>query len=109
MHWDCVVFDLDGTVVDSHRYTFEAFRHAVFPWRQDLSDQQIHAAFGPAERVILQQFVPMPQVDVDYDRLKEWYRQHVDEGSVHAGIRAILQELGEQQVGAADHRRGSDG
>jgi pyrophosphatase PpaX len=98
MQFDCVVFDLDGTVVDSHRYTFDAFRHAVAPWCQAPSDEQIHAAFGPAENIILEQFVSAVHVDEAYTRLQEWYGQHVDEVWPHPGIRELLQELGERRV-----------
>ena len=98
VRWECVVFDLDGTVIDSHQYTFEAFRHAVSPWRQDLDDQQIHAAFGPPEHIILQQFVPAAAIDTAYARLQEFYHQHVDEVRTLVGVRSVLRELAEQGV-----------
>jgi|SRR5690554_662614 len=49
-----VVFDLDGTLLDTYRLIFDAFNHA---WAQQgitLSDQEIEARFGPPEPELIQ-------------------------------------------------------
>lgn len=85
-----LVLDFDGTVVDSHAYTFGAIRHAVGPWAPGLSDADIHAQFGPPERVILARWVPAADLDGAYARLQRYYREHAGRVQPHPGLRALL-------------------
>jgi HAD superfamily hydrolase (TIGR01509 family) len=71
-----LVLDLDGTVVDSHAYTFAAFRAALAPCGIVPSDAEVHERFGPPERVILAGFVGATAVDAAYARLQDYYRSH---------------------------------
>lgn len=44
------LLDLDGTIVDTHSFLFDAFRHAVEPFVTRLpTDEEVVATFGPAE------------------------------------------------------------
>ncbi len=87
-----VIFDLDGTVVDSHRYTFEAFRFALAPFRQVPDDAEIFAAFGPPERTILSRLLPAGELDLAYGRLQHYYATHVDELRMHPAMRPLLHD-----------------
>jgi len=94
MRWSCVIFDLDGTILDSHAFTFAAFRHAVSPWGLVPGDAAIHAAFGPSERTILQGLVAPEHVDEAYERLQHWYRAEASRARLHAEIPTVLSALG---------------
>lgn len=49
-----VIFDLDGTLVDSMPHVLEAFAHALAPFRPDLDrDGIFHRLGGPPERTLL--------------------------------------------------------
>jgi len=85
-----LVLDFDGTVVDSHAYTFGAIRHAVGPWAADLADADIHAQFGPPERVILARWVPAADLDAAYARLQLYYREHARHVRPHPALHALL-------------------
>lgn len=87
-----VIFDLDGTIVDSHRYTFAAFRHAVAPFIEPPSDAAIFAAFGPAERIILAQLLPESAVDAAYRRLQAFYTERAGSLDVHPEMRPLLRD-----------------
>jgi HAD superfamily hydrolase (TIGR01509 family) len=87
-----IVFDLDGTVVDSHRYTFAAFRFASSPYRPPPSDAEVFAAFGPSERVILASLVPAHAGDA-YRRLQEYYARHAAGVEMHPEMRPLLRDL----------------
>ena len=90
--YDAVIFDLDGTVVDSHRYTFDAFRHALAPFMTPPDDAAIFAAFGPAERSILARLLPAPAVEPAYRRLQEYYAARVGTLGVHPQLRPLLRD-----------------
>lgn len=94
----CVIFDLDGTLVDSHAYTFAAFRHACSPYRDAPSDAQILAAFGPWERVILSGLLASEHVDAAYARLQSYYARHAGELAVHPAVRPLLGDCVEAGV-----------
>ena len=88
--YEAVIFDLDGTVVDSHRYTFDAFRYAVAPFVPPPDDAAIFAAFGPAEHHILARLLPSDAVETAYGRLHEFYATHVGTIGVHPHLRPLL-------------------
>lgn len=50
-----VVFDLDGTLIDSMPLVLQAFAHALAPYRPDLDEAGIfHKLGGPPERMLLE-------------------------------------------------------
>jgi phosphoglycolate phosphatase/pyrophosphatase PpaX len=54
-----VIFDVDGTLVDSLPLCVEAFRLAVEPIaKRPFSDEEIFAAFGPSDEGTIKIFVP---------------------------------------------------
>jgi phosphoglycolate phosphatase/pyrophosphatase PpaX len=54
-----VIFDVDGTILDSLPLCVEAFRLAVEPVAQrHFSDEEIFAAFGPSDEGTIRIFVP---------------------------------------------------
>jgi len=59
MHLDGMIFDLDGTLTDTFRVCFAAFRDALQPVTgRTYSDEEIMARFGPSEEGMLQRWVP---------------------------------------------------
>jgi HAD superfamily hydrolase (TIGR01509 family) len=85
-----LVFDLDGTLVDSHAYTFAAVRHALAPYGVRPTDAEIHSRFGPPERIILSTFVDADLVAPAYARLQDFYRRHADTLRVHPKLPPLL-------------------
>lgn len=85
-----LVLDLDGTVVDSHAYTFAAFRFALAPFGIAPTDSDIHARFGPPEAVILSTFVPVADVADAYARLQDYYTRHAGAVRAHPALGSIL-------------------
>lgn len=88
----CLILDLDGTVIDSHAYTFAAFRHACAPFRAAPSDTEIYTAFGPYERVILGGLLAPRDVEPAYVRLQEYYSEHAGALVVHPEMRPLLRD-----------------
>jgi HAD superfamily hydrolase (TIGR01509 family) len=94
-----LVLDLDGTLVDSHAYTFAAMRWALSPFGVAPTDAEIHACFGPPEPVILASFVAAADVAAAYIRLQDYYRRHAGALCVQPKLPGLL---------AAAHRAGVD-
>ncbi len=86
----CLILDLDGTVVDSHAYTFAAFRYACAPFRSVPEDAEIYACFGPAELEILRRLVGPEQADAANHRLQGYYAAHVGDVPSHPEVTKIL-------------------
>jgi phosphoglycolate phosphatase-like HAD superfamily hydrolase len=86
----CLILDLDGTVIDSHDYTFAAFRHACSPFRDPPDDEEIYERFGPDEPVILRDLVGERAVAAACERLHQYYAKHVADVRVHPEIPALL-------------------
>ena len=86
-----LVLDFDGTVADSHAYTFGGIRDAAGPWAPDLADAAIHAQFGPPERVILSRWVPAADLDAAYARLQRYYLEHACDVRPHPRLRLLLE------------------
>ena len=53
-----VVFDLDGTLVDSMPLVLRAFAHALLPYCGALTEQQITARLGGPPDRTLRSFIP---------------------------------------------------
>jgi HAD superfamily hydrolase (TIGR01509 family) len=84
------IFDLDGTVVDSHAYTFAAFRAACAGVARPPTDAEIFAAFGPPERVILERLLPPAALEPAYARLQAYYATHAAGLEMHPEMRPLL-------------------
>ena len=85
-----LILDLDGTLVDSHAYTFAAFRHACAPYRAAPDDAEIYATFGPDEAVILAALVGPTHAGAAYERLQRRYAERVHEVRIQARLLAIV-------------------
>jgi pyrophosphatase PpaX len=72
----CVLFDLDGTLVDTLPVCYLAFREAlVRAGAPAMTDAEIHALFGPSEEGMFQRALPnaweraLPAYFAEYERL----------------------------------------
>jgi pyrophosphatase PpaX len=76
MSLDAVMFDLDGTLVDTLPVCYLAFRRALErAGAPTMTDAEIHALFGPSEEGMLQRVLPadweraLPAYFEEYERL----------------------------------------
>ncbi len=105
----CLILDLDGTVIDSHAYTFAAIRHACAPFDVAPDDATIYARFGPDERVILAGLVGARNAGAAYARLQRYYADHLHTVTVAAQIPSLLVDCRRAAVATAlCTGRGSD-
>ncbi len=71
-------FDLDGTLVDTHKSNFEAYRRALADFGVDLTFDQFKKSIGHQAKVFLPWFAPHLN-ESDYEEIaqkkKEYYRE----------------------------------
>jgi HAD superfamily hydrolase (TIGR01509 family) len=88
-----VLFDLDGTLVDSLALTFDALRMAVRPYLGRLvSDEEIWALMGPPEPAILAALVGPNLAPACHARYERLYVARLRRMAPFAGILPMLAE-----------------
>lgn len=89
-----IVFDLDGTLVDTLALVYEAFASILEPFvGARWSPEQIAAHFGPPESQILAKFIPAERLSDETERLYQYYRDHPERVVVFPEIKSLLDEL----------------
>jgi phosphoglycolate phosphatase len=98
-----VVFDLDGTLVDSYRAIAASLNHARAGWRlPPLDECVVRAAVGHGLESLISEHCGPDRVDQGVDRFREHYAR-VFLRSTHAlpGVQATLEELSRRGVRVA--------
>ncbi|MFP4624561.1 MAG: HAD family hydrolase [Gemmatimonadota bacterium] len=93
---DAVLFDLDGTLIDTRSIYLEAYRRAVEPYlREDLTPEDIMALRPTSEIAFLRAVVPESDFDACLDGFYRAYQAlHVGgEPGVFPGVPATLARL----------------
>ena len=97
-----VLWDMDGTILDSGDSHWETWRDALALEGFDLTREQFDATFGQRNDTILRTYfgpdLPLSEVERIGNAKEERYREIVRAGklSLHDGVRAWLQHLHEQ-------------
>ncbi len=89
-----VIFDLDGTLGDTLPICTEAFRRAAAPLvGRDLSDEEIHATFGPSEEGSVHALAPGRGEECLEAYLSHYEELHGSCDTPFEGVRDLLDEL----------------
>lgn len=89
-----VVFDLDGTLVDSLGATFEAFNYGIVKLGgREHSPKEIMAYFGPGEDEIFAQIVGRDKAAAAYQASRDYLDAHLGEVPLHSGVGELLETL----------------
>ena len=91
MQLDGMIFDLDGTLTDTFRVCFAAFREALQPFTgRTYTDDEIMARFGPSEEGMLQRWVPDRWEACLQHYLAAYEREHRRMARTFPGVEAAL-------------------
>jgi HAD superfamily hydrolase (TIGR01549 family) len=89
-----ILFDLDGTLVDSLSVTFEAFNHGIVEQGgRRHTPHEIMAYFGPGEDKIFTRIVGPERAPAAYAACKAYLDENLDQVPLHAGVPELLEEL----------------
>jgi HAD superfamily hydrolase (TIGR01509 family) len=94
-----VVFDLDGTLVDSLATTFDAFNHGITRCGgRAHSPSEIMAYFGPGEDEIFAQIVGRERAAEAYAASRRYLDEHLHQVPLHEGVAGVLEELARRKL-----------
>jgi pyrophosphatase PpaX len=85
---DCVIFDIDGTLTQTHDLIFASFNHVTGKYLgREFSPEEIIPLFGPPEEGALARVLPEDLVAPAMDELCAFYADHHEAlASLHEGM-----------------------
>lgn len=88
-----VVFDLDGTLIDSMPMVLQAYAHALAPFFPDLSEEQLRARLGGPPDRMFAEMLAGDDVQCALTRLRDYSVANWKMMQPFAGMHAILDDL----------------
>src|SRR3954464_2972562 len=89
-----ILFDLDGTLVDSLSATIDAFNHGIVSQGGRVhTAQEIMRYFGPGEGEIFSQIVGPGRAAAAYEACRKFLDENLARVPMHAGVPELLDEL----------------
>lgn len=97
--FDGIIFDIDGTIVQSNELIFATFNHVTEKFLgKSTSPEEIIALFGPTEGVIIEQLFSDNFNEVMLDYYKFYKENHSKMAKVFDGITELITELKKRNV-----------
>lgn len=94
-----IVFDLDGTLVDSLGVTFEAFNHGINAFGvRTQTPAEILSHFGPGEVKIIEKFVGPENVKQALKLVIQYFQSNLGRIGLHAGVTELLENLKSKRI-----------
>lgn len=92
--FDAVLFDLDGTLVDSAPGILETFRYALWQFGVVLPTEKLRRFLGPPLRGSFAQVLAPEEVEQAVELYRDYYKLHGQEGcGLYPGVREMLDAL----------------
>jgi pyrophosphatase PpaX len=89
-----VIFDLDGTLVDTHQLIFDSFNHVMKKYKSiELTPSEIMSYFGPPEDVCIKNMIGLTDFEQAWRDYLSYYKTHLSESMVFHGIPELLKNL----------------
>ena len=94
-----IIFDLDGTLVDSLSVTFRAFNHGITQLGgREHTPQELMKYFGPGEGEIFAQILGADKARDAYQACMAYTDAHLGDVPLHSGIKELLDRLRSERV-----------
>ncbi len=89
-----VIFDLDGTLADTHQLIFDSFNFILRKYRSiEMEPAEIMTYFGPPEEVCIKNIIGPDHFSDAWREYLDYYEKHLGETMVFPGIPDLLQRL----------------
>ena len=89
-----LIFDLDGTIVNSHSHTVKYLSHVLNKYgKLRLSEKEVENLFGPSEKMIFRKYVGPLKVNRCYEEYLNLFKNNIDEIHSYSGFPEILDYL----------------
>ncbi len=89
-----VLFDLDGTLADTHQLIFDSFNHILRKYKSiELTPRQILSYFGPPEEVCIENMLHPDDFEMVWNDFITYYSAHLGESRVFGGVVELLNVL----------------
>ena len=91
--FDCVIFDIDGTLTRTNALIFASFNHVTRKYlAREFTPEEIIPLFGPPEEGALARIFPPELVELATDELCAFYAEHHDAlASLHPGMEKAVE------------------
>ncbi len=89
-----IVFDLDGTLVDSLSTTFDAFNYGILKLGgRKHTPEEIMRYFGTGEGEIFAQILGAEKAEAAYQACRDYTDEHLAQIPLHSGVGELLEKL----------------
>ncbi len=89
--YSLILFDLDGTLADTHQLIFDSFNFILRKYTgAEKSPKEILSYFGPTEEVCIRNIIGTEGFDDMWADFIDYYRSHLEESSLFHGVRELL-------------------
>ncbi len=97
-NFDCVIFDVDGTLVSSLKLILDSMNHIARKYlNKTFSDKEILDLFGPTEEAIIKKLYNERFEEAEKDYFN-FYSDNHSEVDIFNGMKEIIQELKDRNV-----------
>lgn len=96
-----LLFDLDGTLIDTNSIIVESYRHTFKTYRPDvvLSDQEIIDFIGPPLEKIFVRYTSQSDAETWIDTYRRYYKAHEKKHfSLYPEVQEVLKELHQRGI-----------
>lgn len=92
--YSLVIFDLDGTLADTHQLIFDSFNFVLRKYKSiEMTPNEILSYFGPPEEVCIMNMIGAADFVNAWPDYLKYYADHLAETTIFAGIPKLLRDL----------------
>lgn len=97
--FDGIIFDVDGTLAETHELIFASFNHVAEKYlSKRLTNEEIVALFGPTEDVILKEWMKNDYESARKDYFDFYESKHAEMAEIFPGLIEAIRYIKEKKI-----------